>query len=69
MESKKRRMLDAGVIRGKGDGREEKRGESATGEKRKKAGGRKTTSLPRNEVAMNLPRRFSPTHAADWCLL
>lgn len=68
MESKKRRMLDPGVIRGK----ETERGkeENVQLEKRGlKSEGKKKTLLPCNKVAMNLFWCFSQTHEADWCLL
>ena len=67
MESKKRRMLDPGVIRGK----ETERGkeEKVQVEKRRLESDGKETLLPCNKVAMNLFRCFSQTHEADWCLL
>lgn len=63
MESKKRRMLDPGVIRGK----ETERGKEEKVQLEKKEGG--GALLPRNKVAMNLFRCLSQTHEADWCLL
>lgn len=68
MESKKRRMLDSGVIRGKET--ERRKEEKVQLEKRRlESKEKKKTSLPRNKVAMNLFQRFNQTHKVDWCLL